>query len=186
MTVRMRDFDDLSEAERREAARILMAALAHVPSAWHDDVSATAEVNTFVTNPKRFALGAFDGDELRGWVGAIRHSEFTWELHPLAVDPPYQRQGWGTRLVRALEHEARAAGVATIWLGTDDDFGGTNIFGRDLYPDVLGALARLAETQGHPFRFYERVGFSVVGVLPDANGFGKHDILMAKRVVGPS
>src|SRR5690606_40716820 len=52
MTVRMRDFDDLSEAERREAARILMAALAHVPSAWHDDVSATAEVNTFVKLPR--------------------------------------------------------------------------------------------------------------------------------------
>jgi len=49
---------------------------------------------------------------------------------------------------------------------------------------VLGALARLQETKGHPFRFYQKLGFSVVGVLPDVNGFGKHDILMAKRVAG--
>lgn len=180
--MRIRNFAELSEGERREAARILMEALAHVPSAWHDWPSAIEEVDSFVTDSERFALGAFDGDELRGWIGAIRQSEHVWELHPLAVDPPHQRQGWGTRLVRALEDEARAAGVVTIWLGTDDDFGGTNLYGRDLYPDVLGTLAQLVETEGHPFRFYERLGFSVVGVMPDANGFGKHDILMAKRV----
>ena len=30
--------------------------------------------------------------------------------------------------------------------------------------------------------FYLRVGFHIVGVIPDANGFGKPDILMAKRI----
>jgi aminoglycoside 6'-N-acetyltransferase I len=28
----------------------------------------------------------------------------------------------------------------------------------------------------------QKLGFSVVGVVPDANGLGKPDILMAKRV----
>jgi aminoglycoside 6'-N-acetyltransferase I len=29
---------------------------------------------------------------------------------------------------------------------------------------------------------YGKVGYYVVGVVPDANGFGKPDILMAKRL----
>jgi len=36
--------------------------------------------------------------------------------------------------------------------------------------------------QQHPFEFYQLLGFEIVGLVPDANGFGKPDILMAKRV----
>lgn len=34
----------------------------------------------------------------------------------------------------------------------------------------------------HPYEFYQKLGYSIVGVLPDANGFEKPDIFMAKRV----
>lgn len=33
-----------------------------------------------------------------------------------------------------------------------------------------------------PHGFYEKLGFMIVGVMPDANGIGKPDIYMAKRV----
>jgi hypothetical protein len=36
--------------------------------------------------------------------------------------------------------------------------------------------------RGHPFEFYQKCGFVIVGVVPDANGYSKPDILMAKRV----
>jgi aminoglycoside 6'-N-acetyltransferase I len=28
---------------------------------------------------------------------------------------------------------------------------------------------------GHPYEFYMKIGFSIVGVMPDANGVGKPD-----------
>ena len=36
----------------------------------------------------------------------------------------------------------------------------------------------------HAAGFYRRMGFEVVGLIPDASGPGKPDILMAKRVRG--
>lgn len=125
---------------------------------------------------------ALEDGHVRGWIGAIRHSRYQWELHPLVVDPAHQRRGWGRLLVGELETLARNYGAVTLWLGTDDDFGGTNLYGQDLYPDVLAKLQNLTPTRGHPFTFYQRVGFTVTGVFPDVNGLGKHDILMAKRL----
>ena len=43
-------------------------------------------------------------------------------------------------------------------------------------------LAAISPTKGHPFFFYRKLGYEPVGVIPDANGFGKPDLLMAKRV----
>jgi aminoglycoside 6'-N-acetyltransferase I len=52
----------------------------------------------------------------------------------------------------------------------------------DVYPDPLAAAAQIQNLGRHPFEFYRKVGFTIVGLLPDANGFGKPDIFMAKRV----
>jgi aminoglycoside 6'-N-acetyltransferase I len=177
-------FDDLNETQIEQAADVSINALFHVPSAWHDVESATAETAQFVSAEDRVAFAALDGNNLVGWIGALHEYDYAWELHPLVVAPSHQRQGLGTALIKRLEDAARAAGIASIWIGTDDDFGGTNLFGRDLYPDVLANLARLAPTsKGHPYAFYIKCGYMVVGVLPDVDGPGRHDILMAKRIV---
>jgi aminoglycoside 6'-N-acetyltransferase I len=176
-------FAETSALQREEAAAVLLRALAHVPSAWRDISEARQEVATFFTDPERLGIAAIEGERLLGWIGAIREAAFGWELHPLVVDPSEHGRGCGTALVKALEEEARRAGILTIWLGTDDDFGGTNLFGANLYPDVLESLSRLAPTGTHPFTFYKRLGYAVVGVLPDVDGVGKHDILMAKRIL---
>lgn len=184
-------FAELSPAQRERAAAVLVAALAHAPSAWHDLDAARAEVATFLDDAERTAWAAVEDGEVRGWIGAIRgYDGHVWELHPLAVDPAHQRRGLGTRLVRALEDAARAAGVSTVTLGTDDDFGGTTAFGVDLYADLPGHLARLAPRADaaapHPLPFYRKLGYAVVGFLPDANGPGRPDIVMARRVAaGP-
>jgi hypothetical protein len=45
--------------------------------------------------------------------------------------------------------------------------------------------AKIKNLHRHPFEFYQKAGFSIVGVVPDANGPGKPDILMAKRLYLP-
>ena len=177
------DFGRLSTAQLCDTARILRDALAHMPSAYNEPGAAKAEVHTFLDDPGRFAVAALDGERLLGWIGGIRENySHAVELHPLVVDPPVQRRGIGSALVAALEERARAEGAITLYLGSDDDFGGTNLFGRDLYPDVLSKAQQLAPTGVHAISFYRRLSFEVVGIFPDANGFGRPDILMAKRI----
>jgi aminoglycoside 6'-N-acetyltransferase I len=65
---------------------------------------------------------------------------------------------------------------------TGDENGPTSLGGVDLYPDPLAAAVRIRNIAQHPFEFCQKLGFRIVGVLPDANGFGKPDIFMAKRV----
>jgi aminoglycoside 6'-N-acetyltransferase I len=140
-------------------------------------------VDTFFDDEDRSALAAIEDGRLVGWVGRIRAYSHAAELHPLAVDPDFQRRGAGAALVAALEDMVRAEGALTLFLGADDDFGGTTLFGADPFPDLLATLAEAkAVGQTHPLDFYLKMGFVLAGLLPDANGRGKHDILMAKRL----
>ena len=181
MSLRIVDFADLSPAQRDEAARILREGFAH-QTAWRAPGEAEAEVETFFTDPDRWALAALDGEAVAGWIGVIETYDAGWEMHPIVVDPARQRQGLGAKLLAALEGRVKARGILVLYLGTDDDFGGTSLFGMDLFPDVAGKIAGMAETSGHPFGFYRKQGYEVVGLLPDVNGAGKPDIYMAKRL----
>jgi aminoglycoside 6'-N-acetyltransferase I len=166
-----------------QMAEILVEAFAeHSPGSWPDVPSALETVAERLEAGK-VVLAALDDDgSVLGWIGGQHEYALVWELHPLAVRPPNQRQGVGRVLVAELETRVRAMGCLTLRLGTDDEDGMTSLAGIDLYPDPLAKLAALADVKGHPFRFYQRLGYAVVGVIPDANGFGRPDILMAKRL----
>ncbi len=124
-----------------------------------------------------------DNDQVLGWVGAIsQYRGKTWELHPLVVRDDVRRKGIATELVQAIEIEVASRGGVTIYLGSDDEDNQTSFAGKDIYPDVLDYLKAIQNPHGHPYEFYTKVGYTVVGVIPDANGFGKPDILLAKRI----
>jgi aminoglycoside 6'-N-acetyltransferase I len=74
-------------------------------------------------------------------------------------------------------------GGSTIRRGADDENERTSVGGVDLYPNVLENLSNIKNLRRHPFESYQKSGFVVTGVIPDANGFGKPDILMCKRVL---
>ena len=134
--------------------------------------------------PDRISRVAVDAQgTVLGWIGGIPHYDgHVWELHPLVVHPAHQRRGIGRALVADLEERVRARGALTLWLGTDDEDGSTSLSGVDLYPDPLEHLARIRNLRDHPYTFYLKMGFVLVGVMPDANGWGKPDIYMAKRI----
>lgn len=180
------DFSALTKDQRDQAARVLTAAFAHIGAYGDGPGGARDEIETFFTVPERFALAAIEDGAVVGLIGGIDTYSHGLELHPLAVDPARQGQGIGAALVAALELRAAAMGKLTIYLGTDDEVGGTSLFGAEVYPDALAKLAAIAPTTGHPFFFYRRLGYEAVGLIPDANGYGKPDIWMAKRVGGPS
>lgn len=179
------DLANLAPDQLKDAARILRDALARNQDAYAGPGEAEAEVAKLVDRPERLGFAALEGETLLGWVGAIRSYSHAWELHPLVVDPARQGGGVGRSLVAALEDAARAEGMLALHLGTDDDYAGTNLFGLDLFPDVLAKARTAQSVDGHPLGFYRRLGFEVTGLVPDANGFGKPDILMAKRLAGP-
>lgn len=145
--------------------------------------AALAEVRESLA-PERISRVALDDDgSVLGFIGGIPAYSHAWELHPLVVRADWQRQGIGAALVRDLEALVRARGALTLFLGTDDETDQTTAGNVDLYPDVLGHAARLRVLGRHPVDFYRRQGFVVVGLLPDANGPGRPDIFMAKRLV---
>lgn len=168
----------------RQVAELLVAAFAELaPGSWNTLSEALEEVAESF-GPGRLSRVALNAaGEALGWVGAISgYGGNAWELHPLAVRPDVQGRGIGRALVRDLEEQVRQRGALTLYLGADDETARTSLAGVDLYPDVLAHARRLSNPGRHPYGFYARLGFVVVGLLPDANGFGKPDILMAKRV----
>lgn len=153
------------------------------PDAYADYAAALTEVHESLDDG-RLSLVLLDDDEQAiGWVAAeSQYGGHAWELHLLVVDSAWQGQGLGRMLVTAVEEAARARGATTLWVASDDETGLTSLHNTDLYPDPLAHLSRLHDRGGHPFGFYQRLGFVLVGVLPDANGPGKPDIFLAKRL----
>jgi aminoglycoside 6'-N-acetyltransferase I len=179
--MRIADLASLPHTARDVAAHLLLSEF-EAPSGWPDLRSAREEVDHVLRTG--FARAALAGEELVGWIGAVpEYHGRVWELHPLVVQRAYRRRGIGRSLVEALEQEVQVRGGLTITLGTDDEAGMTSLAGVDLYTDVPGHLRELRDLgRGHPFLFYRRLGFVVTGVVPDANGAGKPDIYMSKRV----
>ena len=165
-----------------DAAEVLRDALSYSK---HDAAGETKRM----LSSKRVALVAIaknqEDDRLCvvGIIGAIPQYGITgWEMHPLAVLKSYQGRGIGRLLVETLEREVSMRGGVMIYLGSDDEKGTTSLYGADLYDDTFGKLANIENIGGHPYPFYEKLGYKIVGVFPDANGIGKPDIWMAKRI----
>jgi aminoglycoside 6'-N-acetyltransferase I len=175
------DRDDLIE----QIARMLVDSFKeHWPEAWPDVESARDEVRQSFGEDRISRVAVDETGNALGWIGGIKQYDGNvWELHPLVVGGDTRGKGVGRALVEDLEEQVRQRGGLTIWLGTDDEDDQTSLSGVNLYPNVWEHLTKIRNLRDHPFEFYQKLGFVIVGVMPDANGRGKPDIYMAKRVI---
>lgn len=167
-----------------QAAQLLVDAFReHWPEAWPTSEEGLEEVYEMF-EPKRICRFAVDENGLLlGLIGGIPGYEGNvWELHPLAVQPSQQGQGIGRALVEDFEEQVHQRGGLTITLGTDDEDNMTSLSNADLYAGTWEKIQNVRNLKGHPFEFYQKLGYVITGIVPDANGIGKPDILMAKRV----
>jgi len=171
------------EAVTQTATLLFTEFSAHWPDAWPNLTDALTEVNLSLEEDRISRIAIDENHQVLGWIGGIsQYDGNVWELHPLVVRSDFQKQGIGKALVADLEAQVKQRGGITLWVGTDDEDGMTSLANIDLYPNLFEHIANIKNLRGHPYEFYQKMGFIIVGVMPDANGWGKPDIYMAKRV----
>jgi aminoglycoside 6'-N-acetyltransferase I len=183
--VRIVDLTRLDRERIEQTAAVLRDAFEGRSESWQDLDSAREEVIESLAAERISRVALNSDNDVLGWIGSVpTYRGRVWEIHPLVVAKARRRHGIGTALVHDLERVVAARGGSTLWLGSDDENDETSLGGVDLYSDVPAALRDFRKIRGdHPGEFYLRLGFHIVGVLPDANGRGKPDIFFAKAVV---
>jgi aminoglycoside 6'-N-acetyltransferase I len=178
------DLDPGDEIAVQQTAGVLAAAFPRHPE-WSHLETALQEVIRSLAPPRLSRVALSGNGTVLGWIGAFPlYDGNVWEIHPLAVHPACRKRGIGRALVEDMAGLARRRGGLTLWAGADDEEDRTSLGGVDLYPNLLEKLAAIhtLPQQRHPYVFYQKLGFVLAGVLPDANGRGKPDIFLAKRL----
>lgn len=162
-----------------QVANLLVESFDH---AWSDLASASEEVEQSMNQGCVSRVAIDEQGSAIGWIAGYLKYGRVWELHPLVVRSDWRKRGLGRALVEDFEQRVRLRGGLTITLGTDDEDAATSLTGRDLYQDIPSHIANFRIYTSHPSGFYLKLGYTITGVVPDANGIGKPDILMSKRV----
>jgi N-acetylglutamate synthase and related acetyltransferases len=144
---------------------------------------ASAEKTKLILSEDRLCFVAVQDRKLIGIVGAIPQYSHAWELHPLIVCKDYQKRGIGRKLITVLENKLAELDILTLYLGSDDEHFKTSLSEGNLFENLFDKIANIENKREHPYEFYQKCGYQIIGVIPDANGLGKPDIWMAKRLV---
>jgi len=168
----------------QQAGQLLVDAFReHWPDAWPTLEEGLKEVHEMLESERICRAAVDEQGNLLGIIGGIPgYDGHVWELHPLAVQPSMQVQGIGRALVEDFEEQVRLKGGLTITLGSDDEDSMTSLANVNLYENLWEKIRDIRNLKHHPFEFYQKMGYIITGIVPDANGIGKPDILMAKRV----
>lgn len=181
--MRIRDLKTGDEKIIANVARLLVDGFrAHWPDAYNTMEDALEELEESFGEGRISRVALDDDGTVLGWIGGQHSYARVWELHPLVVRGDRRGEGIGRALVLDLEDRVRERGALTLMLGTDDEDDMTTLSGLDLYQDTWHHVTSIENLKGHPYEFYQKLGYTIIGVVPDANGLGKPDILMAKRV----
>jgi len=162
-------------------AAITRAAFKETSPNWLTTEERAAEQVLASVNPNRLGRVCFSNENPVGWIAVIQRRH-VWEIHPIAVSPAHQGNGVGRMLVEDIALSAKEANISTLFAATSDETGSTNLYGEILYSDPASAIMQLESKGRSPYKFWESVGFTVVGILPDEEGQGKPGIHLARKL----
>ncbi len=175
-------FDRTNTHIIEQAATLLHTGFDGISNAWPDLDHAFAEVRAH-TSVDHVAFMALAQERLVGWISAYpQYNGHAWELHPLVVAPHARHRGIGRNLVHALRSELHKRGAHTLFVWCDDECAATSLSQIALYPNPVAHLTQFDTSPPHAGGFYLKVGFVLSGLIPDANGPGKPDILFVQSV----
>ena len=128
-------------------------------------------------------LGYIRKDELAGWIGLRpQYGGYTWKIHPLVVHPHHQSTGIGSDLLYEAEKLVYEKGGRNLFIGVPDELEQTSLGGKDIFKTSLFDQLKAFEAGNgrHPGGFFLKNGYTLTGIIPDALGKGRPDILMIK------
>lgn len=183
--IKIIDFEKENTEYIEQAARLMFGAFNVIsPNYCNTMEKARKAVLDFFDVTDLLRIAVID-DTVVGIIGHIRqYHGNVYELHPVAVDVRYQNRGIGRLLLKDMEQIIYKLGGKTMQLGSDDEAYMTSLSGVDLYDNLWDRIKNIKNLKNHPYEFYMKCGFQIIGVMPDANGIGKPDIYLGKKVEG--
>jgi len=174
---------DESETTKTQAAEILYKTFTGInKDAWPDMESALIEVDECIEK-QNICIGIKIENELIGWIGLREMYPVTWELHPLVVKKEFQGKGYGRILVSEIEKIALSKGIIGIFAGSDDETFSTSLSEKEITAEnIFSEIINIKNYKNHPYEFYKKCGYTIVGLIPNANGDRKPDIFLWKDI----
>jgi len=167
----------------KQAVNLLIEAFSGI-GMWPDldEKEAEETVNECIEDGK-ICIGIKKEEELIGWIGLREMYEKTWELHPMAISTKYKGKGYGKILLTELENIAYEKGIIGIMAGSDDQNFKTSLSDKDITENnIFEEIKNIKNYDNHPYEFYKKCGYSIVGIIPNANGVNKPDIWLWKDI----
>ena len=172
-----------SEDIKKQAAQILLETFSE-DNMWPDlnEKTAFETVNECIAG-ENIAIGIKNKDQLIGWVGLRPMYKKTWELHPMAIKHEFKRKGYGKILINELEIIAQENEIIGIVAGSDDEMNKTSLSEKEITREnIFEEIKNIKNYKNHPYEFYIKCGFSIIGIIPNANGPNKPDIWLWKDI----
>jgi aminoglycoside 6'-N-acetyltransferase I len=146
------------------------------------------ETVTNSLDEKNICIGLKVGNELAGWVclspmyGKIENEE-TWNLQPLAVSTKFKGRGFGKILMNEVERLAREKNIIGILLSSGDEADKTSLSDREISGEnVIEEIKNIKNYKNHPYEFYQKCGYSIIGIVPNGYGLRRTDIWLWKDI----
>ncbi len=127
---------------------------------------------------------AKEAEEVIGFLGVSKARRYfsAYQIDLMIIKESRRFQGIGTALLDIVELRLKDKGILTLFLGSDDQGYKTSLTGKDLYKENIFELIKTIDSKTHPYKFYQKLGYSIVGVIPDVYGPGNPDVIMSKRL----